>query len=105
MILEEADDCISEIKNENLDTLYINNHPESDCDSLIIGDNLLIETIPYELGKKVNVYLRDKHGECGMSMTVYINEYIIKTESQNFGNVKTVQPMIRIISITMIKIV
>ena len=84
MILEKVDDCISEIKYENRDTLYTNNHHESDCDPLIIGDNPLIEAIPYELGKKIYVYLKDLHGECGVSMTVYINEYIIKTESQKF---------------------
>ena len=83
MILVSVDDCITKIYYENNTNIYENKNSETKCDSNVhIEDNPLVDYLPYSLGQKINVELKDFVGNCGMSMTVYLNEYIIKNRSK-----------------------
>jgi len=85
MILESVDDCITKIYYENNTIIYKNKNSETKCDSNVhIEDNPIIDYLPYSLGQKIKVELKDFVGNCGMSITVYLNEYIIKTEAKKF---------------------
>ena len=100
MILESVDDCITKMYYENNTIIYKNKNSETKCDSNVhIEDNPIIDYLPYSLGQKIKVELKDFVGNCGMSITVYLNEYIIKTEAKKFWKVTTVKDMIIIIFI------
>ena len=88
----EVDDCISDVyfsgNNANLYHKDITN-PEDDCNhDKQVSDKVIVDSIPYEVGKEIVAVLHDRGGGVGnkaaMSLTVYLNEYIIKPESQKY---------------------
>ena len=88
----EVDDCISRVhflgNNANLYSKDISN-PNINCNhDYQITDKVIVDSVPYEIEKKIVAVLHDRGGGAGnkaaMSITVYLNEYIIKPESQLF---------------------
>ena len=88
----EADDCISKVhffgNNSNLYYKDISD-PDNNCNhDKQINDKLIVKSVPYEVGQKIVVVLHDRGGGNGnkaaLSITVYLNEYIIKSESRKF---------------------
>ena len=82
-----VDDCVLYVdyQGRNLYNFYERN-PGIDCDKNVqISNNPIVRLLSYELGEKIDIYMNDKYGEdASLSMTVYLNEYIIKTEHQIF---------------------
>ena len=85
MKVEDADDCITEV--------YIDNSlkytkPESlPCWWNQQKNHYIINSLPYVKDKVVKIILKDLAGEwneAGISITVFLNEFIIKTESKKF---------------------
>ena len=90
----EADDCISRVyiigSGENLYSKDISN-PNVNCNhdkQLADADKVIVDSKPYEIGKKVVAVLHDRGGgsgnEAAIGIIVYLNEYIIKFESRIF---------------------
>ena len=81
-----VDDCITKVKFQG-DMKYYRD-PVNGCHYLAQQNKIIIDALSYQLGNIIEVEVRDNGGDdgsqSGMSITVYLNEYIIKTESQLF---------------------
>ena len=99
--LSRVDDCISRIYTDNNDTIFEYYNITLPC-LFNIEDypNPLVLLFPYEFGQKIFFDFYDYGGGEGYFIaTVYLNEYIIKPEHQNFGNVLIVEEITIIIDI------
>ena len=88
----EVDDCISRVyfldNEENLYSKDISN-PDVNCNhDHQVDDKVIVDSVPYEIGKTIVAVLHDRGGGPGnkaaMSIAVYLNEYIIKPESHQY---------------------
>ena len=85
MEIVSVDDCVTKIYFENNTKIYENKEYNTICDSgNSIKDNPVVENLPYEIGQKIFVEVKDNVAGCGLSITLYLNEYRIKTESKKF---------------------
>ena len=79
-----VDDCIERIYFHNGEILYERGQ-NIECIINKQQNFIVVNSIPYKIGQIIHVILGDPLGyDARMSMTVYLNEYIIKTESQRF---------------------
>ena len=95
MEIVEVDDCITRVYLENNTNVYINDitNLRDECShDNYINNPILVELLPYEIDQKILVELHDVGGgggeedgnQAAISITVYLNEFIIKPESQKF---------------------
>ena len=88
MDIVHVDDCITHVYYKNSEIFKLNEGIQCKKNNQI-KENPIIRLLPYDLDKIIDLYLEDFFGnEAALSMNVYLNEYIIRTESLIFWKCK-----------------
>ena len=94
-----VDDCISIVNYQNENQYTLSPDIECDKDKQIADNPIIVRLLHYDLHKIIDVYLKDSRygGGALMSVTVYLNEYIIKTESHKYRTCENYANIMKII--------
>ena len=86
MDIVHVDDCVTSVYYQNNEKYRIKESIECAKNNQIYkNENPIVKLLYYNFNNIIDLYVKDYFGnEAALSMNVYLNEYIIRTESLNF---------------------
>ena len=85
MKIEDVDDCITEVYIGNI--IKYSKPSHINCWWNAQQNDIIINSLPYQINQEIKIVVKDLKGEwneAGIKITVYLNEFIIKTERKKF---------------------